>query len=238
MSVRTVPKNFTHCQSRKLIGVLQSKICLVNCCFLFKNLIWFLKIEVWRKWKVSHKYLTLSYLYLHAQFNPHDLAVFQDLFIKAFEKKLISIQKFWIHVYFEKMNCMESQINPSFTNISFWFNVFQYYSKICYRTLETLHKKWSFLLRISPKNLTKSVVSRRFGHIFCVKSVQILCYFWSVSSRIQTEYGQIRSISPYSVQMWENTDQKKLRIWTLSTQWFSEEIHIGIFHLYALRTMK
>ena len=31
--------------------------------------------------------------------------------------------------------------------------------------------------------------------------------FWSVFSRIRTEYGAIRSISPYSVQMPENTDQ-------------------------------
>ena len=37
-------------------------------------------------------------------------------------------------------------------------------------------------------------------------------------SRIRTEYGEIRSISPYSVQMRENTDQKKLLIWTLFRQ--------------------
>ena len=34
--------------------------------------------------------------------------------------------------------------------------------------------------------------------------------------RIRTEYGEISRISPYSVRMGENTDQKKLRIWTLS----------------------
>ena len=33
-------------------------------------------------------------------------------------------------------------------------------------------------------------------------------FFWSVFSRIRTEYGEIRSVSPYSVQMRENTDQK------------------------------
>ena len=33
-------------------------------------------------------------------------------------------------------------------------------------------------------------------------------FFWSVFSRIQTEYGEIRSISPYSVRVRENTDQK------------------------------
>ena len=31
--------------------------------------------------------------------------------------------------------------------------------------------------------------------------------FWSAFSRIRTEYGEIRSISPYSVQMRENADQ-------------------------------
>ena len=31
--------------------------------------------------------------------------------------------------------------------------------------------------------------------------------FWSVFSRIRTEYGELRSISPYSVPMQENTDQ-------------------------------
>ena len=33
-------------------------------------------------------------------------------------------------------------------------------------------------------------------------------FFWPVFSCIRTEYGEIRSLSPYSVQMWENTDQK------------------------------
>ena len=33
-------------------------------------------------------------------------------------------------------------------------------------------------------------------------------FFWSVFSRIWTEYGEMQSISPYSVQMWKNTDQK------------------------------
>ena len=53
----------------------------------------------------------------------------------------------------------------------------------------------------------------------CVKSVQIRRFFWSVFSLIRNEYGEILHISLYSVRMWENTDQKKLRIWTLFTQW-------------------
>ena len=32
-------------------------------------------------------------------------------------------------------------------------------------------------------------------------------FFWSVFSRIRTEYGEIPSISPYSVRMQENADQ-------------------------------
>ena len=33
-------------------------------------------------------------------------------------------------------------------------------------------------------------------------------FFWSVFSRIRTEYGEIKSIAPYSVRMRENIDQK------------------------------
>ena len=48
----------------------------------------------------------------------------------------------------------------------------------------------------------------------CMKSVQIRSFFWSVFSRIRTEYGDL---------LRENTDQKKLRIWKLFTQWHSLE---------------
>ena len=52
-----------------------------------------------------------------------------------------------------------------------------------------------------------------------MKSVQTQSFFWSVFSCIQTEYGDLRNKSPYSVQIQEKTDQKKLHIWTLFTQW-------------------
>ena len=52
-----------------------------------------------------------------------------------------------------------------------------------------------------------------------MKSVQTRSFFWSVFSRIRTEYENLHSKYPYSVRIRENTDQKKLRIWTLSTQW-------------------
>ena len=48
-----------------------------------------------------------------------------------------------------------------------------------------------------------------FGNGYhCGKSVQIRSFFWSVWSRIWTEYGEMRSISPYSVRIRKNTDQK------------------------------
>ena len=53
----------------------------------------------------------------------------------------------------------------------------------------------------------------------CVKGVQIRSVFWSVFSCTRTEYRDLRSKSPYSVRIQENTDQKILRIWTLFTQW-------------------
>ena len=47
---------------------------------------------------------------------------------------------------------------------------------------------------------------------------------------IWTEYREIRRISPYSVRIRENTYQKKLRIWTLFTQWL-RMLHTFFFAL-------
>ena len=46
-----------------------------------------------------------------------------------------------------------------------------------------------------------------FG-LHCVKSVQIRSYFWCVFSCIRIELGDLRSKSPYSIRIQENTDQK------------------------------
>ena len=60
---------------------------------------------------------------------------------------------------------------------------------------------------------------RRKCRNHCVKSVQILSFFWSVFSCIWTE----------------NLDQKKLRIWTFFTQWtilvktFNNQLFTGWF---------
>ena len=79
-----------------------------------------------------------------------------------------------------------------------------------------------------------------FGNVInyphCVKIVQIRSFFWSVFSRIRTEYGEILHISLYSIQMRENTDQQKPRVWTLFMQYlhclaFSVK---WIYHPYEL----
>ena len=63
-------------------------------------------------------------------------------------------------------------------------------------------------------NFTKrsSMIFGRSSGSHCVKNIQIPSIFWSVFSRTWTEYGEILRISPYSVRMRENTDQKILRI--------------------------
>ena len=57
----------------------------------------------------------------------------------------------------------------------------------------------------------RKIIKAKYSSItHYVKSVQIRSFFWSVFSRIRTEYGKILRISPYSVRIQENTDQKKL----------------------------
>ena len=59
------------------------------------------------------------------------------------------------------------------------------------------------------------------------KCPKIRSFFWSLFSGIPTEYGEILCISPFSVRMRENTDQQKLRIWTLFTQCFSFQLQFS-----------
>ena len=52
-----------------------------------------------------------------------------------------------------------------------------------------------------------------------VEKVQIRSFFWSVFPAFGLKIGKIRNISPYSIRIKENTDQKKLCISTLFTRW-------------------
>ena len=72
------------------------------------------------------------------------------------------------------------------------------------------------------------IFQRRQRKVQCVRSVKIQSFFWLIFSRIRIEYEEIRSISPYSVRIRENTDQKKIRILTLFTQSFGSQKAVGL----------
>ena len=72
------------------------------------------------------------------------------------------------------------------------------------------------------------------GSLFhCVKSVQIQSFFWSVFSCFRTEYGDLLPKSPYSVRIQENTDQKKLRIWTLFKQCLPSSYRMSVTYKFS-----
>ena len=57
------------------------------------------------------------------------------------------------------------------SNMSYYFCAIamqyqDYFCKISWKHTESLHKKWSFPLRISSANVTKSAVYFGFGHIY------------------------------------------------------------------------
>ena len=72
--------------------------------------------------------------------------------------------------------------------------------------------------------------TEKYLPLYCVKSVQIRSFFWSVFFCIRTEYEDLLRKSPYSVRIQENTDHKKLRIWILFTQCFT------LWHMPAPKT--
>ena len=54
-------------------------------------------------------------------------------------------------------------------------------------------------------------------------------FFWSIFSRIRTEYREILGISLYSVQMRENTDQKTPNTDTFYAIIASQEVKLFLF---------
>ena len=89
------------------------------------------------------------------------------------------------------------------------FAFYKKHSKInhfnCFQLLRSDNK-----LYLSQTFIMKSI--RRLDKKFCVKSAEIWSFFWSMFSRIRTEYGDLRSKSSNSVRIRENKNQKKLRI--------------------------
>ena len=57
-------------------------------------------------------------------------------------------------------------------------------------------------------SMTLKIALKKMSNCHYIKSCPYSEFFWSVFSGIWTEYGDLRSKSPYSVQMRENADQK------------------------------
>ena len=103
---------------------------------------------------------------------------------------------------------LTNQIHPCLRKTWDFSNKFYNKSNI------SLNLKYSFASTLSC-TLYSWFLKRK---IHCVKSVQIRSFFWSVFSCLRTEYRDLRSKSPYSVRIQENTDQRKLRILTLQAE--------------------
>ena len=110
-------------------------------------------------------------------------------------------------------NMQSSSISHALTGSDFTIN-FYCHSKI--KSLKKVISASNNKINIFIFQESYHYTSNWFYH--CVKSVQIRTFFWSVFSRISIECGGLRSKSPYSVRIRENTDQKNLCIWTLLTQ--------------------
>ena len=85
------------------------------------------------------------------------------------------------------------------------------------------------LVALSPCFKTQKVTHQsRHCKKLCV-FVVILVRGFPAFFRIRTEYGEIRSISPYSVRMREKCGPEQLWIWTIFTQWKGPEKYLFFF---------
>ena len=74
--------------------------------------------------------------------------------------------------------------------------------------------------------------------LHCVKKCRYLELFWSVLTRIRTEYGQIQSIFLYSAQMPENMDQNNSEYGNFSYSVTCDVSKFTINHFYARKKNK
>ena len=110
-----------------------------------------------------------------------------EMFVIRYTNSLPNL--FWCYLEFWRNNW----------NCTFWFAVIS--------TVASKNKiSWVWNLIFSSNQKLCSLCIKSYNQ--CVKIVQIRSFLWSVFFLIRTEYGEILSIPPYSVQMRENTDQK------------------------------
>ena len=106
----------------------------------------------------------------------------------------------------ETLNCFSWGLNVSLAvtclELHWWFHNHFFLSS------KYLQIPWEYLQTSLSVHVSLFDVGETPADIHCVKSVRIQSLFWFAFSRIRTEYEEIRSISPYSVRMRENTDLK------------------------------
>ena len=90
--------------------------------------------------------------------------------------------------------------------------------------------KLNHLKRIFTSCSRLSKFLRDYLQKHCIKKCPYSELFWSVFSRIRTEYGGIRSISRYSVRMRENTDQNNSECEHILCSMLNE---LNIYKLYV-----
>ena len=64
------------------------------------------------------------------------------------------------------------------------------------------------MLKGNFNKVTKQFLAVFTDRLTLHEKCSYLEFFWSVISCIQTKYGEIQSIFPHLIRMWENTDQK------------------------------
>ena len=115
------------------------------------------------------------------------------------------------HVSHSQCNIQQIKWNISMTSLL----TFSTFSIMLFLLVHFLNPLWmtSILFDLNMyyrfsfiSKLINWVISDPTVHKHCMKSVQIRSFL-------------LVRIFPYSVQMRENTDQEKLRMWTLFTQW-------------------
>ena len=130
------------------------------------------------------------------------------------------IKTFWNAVLMKHSICKHQILRMLFScsSVTVWGKSCQKINSEVELTLLRINVSTPLKKFISPPIMAAHLKILKLLH--CVKSVQIRSFCWSVFSRIRTENGEIQSISPYSVGIRENRDQKKLLIWTLFTPCF------------------
>ena len=144
--------------------------------------------------------LKVLYCQLHLIINFNNVALFHWIYFTSFFDHYI--EQNTCEIFYET-----AVLNPSQANKIFLWK--------CPVLIKVTGYRFATWLKL---NFFTDIFQRLWPCNDCTKCVQIRSFFWSVFSRIRTDHGEIRSISPYSVRVRENTDQRKHRIWTLFTQ--------------------